>query len=209
MKDFSFPLSPYNIFVFCIPPKFLRYRIYIRTMQIALWSEQVSFLCTFPTTKKWIICNNYLWIQILDTFFPSSTFFLFLFPTLKTHPRSKSCTWMFYALFQRGPVGKKPRKDKASSVENFHILNMDDIQMWEEKDRLLFIVKFQRMQTLFHCPVLRYSQSCFAPNLKEWREPPQFIYVKHWKTSEISGGKQRSKGCSKNKIISAIAKAWL
>lgn len=38
----------------------------------------------------------------------------------------------------------------------------------------MFIVKFQRMQTLFHCAVLRYHfQSFFVPKLKEWRGPAQ------------------------------------
>lgn len=154
----------------------------------------IPFLCTLLTTITWIIsvCSSYLWIRVLDTFFPSSIFFLFLFLTVKTHPRSKSCTWMFYTLFQRRTLGNKTRKDKASSVETFHILNMDDIQVWEAKDRLLFIVKFQRMQTLFHCAILRYhSQSFFVPKLKEWRGPAQFICVKHWSTSTRFVGENR------------------
>lgn len=152
--------------------------------EIALWPERgtrkdvelirlvgAPLLCSLPIQKKKIIlvCGITICGYVFSTeegssfgFPPTPLFLLF------------SC--FCFSLWKAISSPKHARhlcvfweENKANPVETFHIFffYMDDIQVWKAKDRLLFIVKFPRKQTLCHCTVLGYHSQSFS-KLQEW-----------------------------------------
>lgn len=126
------------------------------TQQLAFWGYRVVS-----------IVRTAIAFQSLRHFLPLLHFISLVVPSSENPSQVQLMHLDVLRFVSERDSGRKTQKIKASSVETFYVLNMDNIQIWEEKDRLLLIVKFQRMQTLFHCTILRYhSQSFFCSQAK-------------------------------------------